>query len=134
MGSIANMSHAPTILVVEDDASNRDLLSDVLAAERYKVILAANGTQALDAFKQKRPDLILCDYLLPDMDGTAVCEQLARYSPQGSPPVIMVTALSLANVRSTDPYTAVIQKPFDLDELLDLVRRCLADARDHRSA
>lgn len=128
MSTIVNRSHAPTVLVVEDDVSNRELLRDVLVAEGYQVTLAANARQALESSRNNKPDLVLCDYLLPDAGGIEACEEFVRNSRAVGAAMILITAMPLNRVRNIEQYTAVLQKPFEISDILELVGICLAGA------
>ncbi|MBF0127955.1 MAG: response regulator, partial [Magnetococcales bacterium] len=80
-----------TILVVDDTPENIDVLSGVLRAE-YKVKAALNGAKALRiAGADPRPDMILLDVLMPEMDGYEVCRQLKSRSETAAIPVIFLT-------------------------------------------
>lgn len=81
------------ILVVDDVATNRMILRAKLSAAYYDVIQAENGTEALDKVVKHRPDLILLDVMMPDMNGFEVCRQLKKDPVTAHIPVVMVTAL-----------------------------------------
>jgi signal transduction histidine kinase len=81
------------ILVVDDNAANRDLARSTLEDEGYEVVLASGGLEALEKFRAGTFDCILLDVRMPDMDGIAVCERL-RAMPEGADvPVLFFTAL-----------------------------------------
>src|SRR5205085_9337508 len=77
------------IVVVDDDAKTADLLRLYLEKDGYQVLLAYDGRQALDLARQRRPDLILLDLMLPAVDGLDVCRILRAES---NIPIIMLTA------------------------------------------
>lgn len=114
-----------TVLVVEDDETLRFTLSHNLKREGYAVIVAARGDDALRIAREKRPDLILLDVMLPGVDGIQVCRLLRRDT---SVPIIMLTALGGEGDRvagldtGADDYMA---KPFGMRELLARVRALL---------
>ena len=66
---------AQRILVIEDEAGARDALGDLLADEGYAVCTAASGTAGLERMQEFRPDTILCDYYLPDLNGLEVLRE-----------------------------------------------------------
>lgn len=84
-----------TLLVVDDEKQNRLLLTE-LFHEKYKIIQAKNGEQALRLAKNRQPDLILLDVLMPEMDGLTVIKELKRSNDTRHIPVIFITALDSA--------------------------------------
>ncbi|MEN6459429.1 MAG: response regulator [Thermoguttaceae bacterium] len=81
-----------SVLVVEDDADIRELVSYNLLKQGYQVAAVASGEDALAAVAAKPPDLLLLDLMLPDLDGLSVCRQLKSDPATQSLPVIMLTA------------------------------------------
>lgn len=79
------------ILLVDDEADLRELLKSNLEKEGYKVAAAADASQALDFLKSSRPDLILCDVMLPDMMGTKLANQIKNDLSTAAIPIIMLT-------------------------------------------
>lgn len=88
---------AGRILVVDDVATNRVVLKAKLAAAYYEIVLAENGTEALEKATSEQPDIILLDVMMPDIDGYAVCRRLKAAPETAHIPIIMVTALSEAD-------------------------------------
>src|SRR5438309_199012 len=88
------MREKPLILIADDNPTNRDILSIRLTTQGYDVVNAADGEEALAVARERRPDLVLLDVIMPRLDGVAVCRELK--SDPGLPfiPVIMVTALN----------------------------------------
>ena len=84
-----------TLLIVDDEKQNRLLLTELFGST-YKIIQAKNGVQALEKARQHRPDLILLDVLMPEMDGMGVLRELKRDDATRLIPVIFITALSSA--------------------------------------
>ena len=119
----------PHILVVEDEEHLAIGIKYNLEAEGFTVTTAGNGQAALEAVAASDApvDLVVLDLMLPGMSGYAVCEAIRG---QGSDmPVVMLTARTLVEdrIRGFDAGTDVyLQKPFDLDELLSIVRNLLA--------
>ena len=117
------------ILVIEDDASIRLGLEDTLRAKGYQVEVATRGQAGLDVAERMRPDLIILDIMLPDLDGFEVCRRL-KSSRDGLAgiPIIMLSArgAELDRVRGlelgADDY---VTKPFSLMELLARVAAVL---------
>jgi len=115
----------PKILVVDDQPINVQLLKRKLEREGIQVIAAYNGLEALDRVKREKPDLILLDVMMPDMDGIEVCQRLQASDETRSVPVIFITArtskegkIEGLGVGAVDYIT----KPIDLDETLARVQ------------
>jgi len=87
------MERRPTVLVVDDAAENITLLTEILK-EDYRVLAATSGPTALSTAREKKPDLILLDVMMPGMDGRAVCRDLKAQEETRDIPVIFVTAMS----------------------------------------
>jgi DNA-binding response OmpR family regulator len=123
------------ILVIEDETPMRTGLQDVLQAEGYRVLAAADGEQGLRRAIEEKPDLVLLDIMMPKLDGFAVCAELRRRS--NAVPVLMLTAKGLVDDRVTgldagaDDY---LVKPFSTDELLARVRALLRRVQRHAKA
>lgn len=84
--------HALTVLVVDDEAININLLVELLKDE-YRTIVATNGAQALRRVQENTPDLILLDVMMPDMDGFEVCRRLQAEENAKNIPIVFVTAM-----------------------------------------
>jgi CheY-like chemotaxis protein len=114
-----------TILVVDDDTHIRNLVCELLDLEGYQVKGATDGRAALDLLETWRPDLILLDLNMPRMDGWTFCAHQQEQPEISDIPVALMSAAR--NIRSRDlpcEPVAILEKPFDLDELL----RQVADA------
>jgi len=113
------------ILLVEDDQTLRETLAYNLAREEYQVIEAGTGIAALDLAREHKPDLILLDIMLPELDGLTVCRALRH---ETDVPIVLLTARSgevdrIVGLDSgADDY---IVKPFSLGELLARLRAVL---------
>ena len=114
------------LLIIEDEAPMRTALLDLLTAEGYRVLSAADGESGLERAIAEKPDLILLDIMLPRLDGFALCAELRRLA--NPVPVLMLTAKGQVEDRVTgldagaDDY---LVKPFSTDELLARVRALL---------
>lgn len=112
------------ILLIEDDKALREAIVDALKLEGFVVLSAANGKQGIEITKKEIPDLILCDIMLPEMDGYQVYEQLKAEESSSLIPFIFLTALAeRENVRKgmnlgADDY---ITKPILLNELSEAI-------------
>ena len=89
----------PTILLVEDNEMNRDMLSRRLEQRGYGVLIAVDGVQALEMARSEAPDLVLMDMSLPEMDGWEVVRRLRADSSTAQLPVIALTAHAMAGDR-----------------------------------
>jgi OmpR family response regulator RpaB len=111
-----------TILVVDDEASIRRILETRLTMIGYNVVTAADGEEALEAFRREPPDLVVLDVMMPKLDGYGVCQELRKESDV---PVVMLTALGDVADRITglelgaDDY---VVKPFSPKELEARIR------------
>jgi putative two-component system response regulator len=119
MNNIANKISAD-ILIVDDTLANLQLLANILKEDGYKVRPAINGNLALRAVAQKKPDLILLDIKMPEMDGYQVCQTLKENPATHDIPVIFISALSDANdkVRAFSMGGVdYLTKPFQFEEV-----------------
>ena len=114
------------VLYVEDNTENRMLIRRVLEAEGYRVVEAANATQAIERIKSDRPELILMDISMPDTDGYTLTSQIRTLPNLERVPIIAVTANVMRGDRERsleagcDGY---IQKPIDIDTLTQQIER-----------
>jgi adenylate cyclase len=86
------MNHPPRVLIVDDNEVNRDIIVARLEAHGYETLQAADGQEALTAVAQHRPDLVLLDVMMPNIDGIEVCRRLKSDAAFPFLPVILVTA------------------------------------------
>lgn len=124
-----------TILVIEDDPDVRDNIQDLLTAEDYLVVPASGGREGLKEAHLRQPDLIVCDVMMPDVDGYEVLRELRMQPDTMTIPFMFITAkASRAEQRAgmdlgADDY---LVKPFTAEELLQAVRTRL-ERRDAQS-
>lgn len=109
----------PRILIVDDERDFVELVQFRLAALGFEFIVASDGVQALSQARQFKPDLILLDILLPDLDGLSVCEILRRQPATKKIPIIFMSALSGDVTKRTVAMHAedFFTKPLDLARL-----------------
>lgn len=115
-----------TILYVEDNPDNRMLVRRILLSEDYSLLEATNAAEALELLKTAKPDLILMDINMPDMDGYTLTAKIKAMPGFEKMPILALTA----NVMRGDKEKVLeagcdgyIQKPIDFDELLREVER-----------
>ena len=126
---------APRILVVDDQPINVQLLKRKLEREGMQVIVAYSGQEALDLVARDKPELILLDVMMPEMDGIEVCQRLQANEETRSIPVIFVTARSSKEGKLEGLGVGAVDyitKPIDLDETLARVQTQLRFAAINR--
>jgi len=122
----------PTVLVVEDEMAQREVLAYNLEAEGFRVAQAENGDDALMMFKETPPDIMVLDWMLPGVSGIEVCRRLKIRPETRSVPIIMLSARSeeVDRVRGletgADDY---VIKPYSVVELMARVRTQLRRTR-----
>ena len=125
------------ILVIEDEPFIRQILKVQLESAGYSVTAAENGVKGLGEIKKSRPDLVLLDLMMPDMDGNEVCRRLKDCYETSNIPVIILTAKSDLGekVRTLEcGANDFLTKPYELDELLARVRNLLRWSQTQREA
>ncbi|PZX17555.1 two-component system phosphate regulon response regulator PhoB [Palleronia aestuarii] len=126
------MSHQPTVLIVEDEASQREILAYNLEAGGFTVAQAASGDEAMTVFDEAQPDLVVLDWMLPGISGIEICRQLKRRGDTRSVPVIMLSARSEETDRVRGLETGAddyVSKPYSVAELVARVRAMLRRTR-----
>jgi CheY-like chemotaxis protein len=112
---------ARRVLVVEDDRDNRELLVELLASEGYQVSSASDGRQALAEAHASRPDVILLDLMMPNMNGWEFRDAQLQDPYLARVPVVVISAFE-----DTLDVDAVLRKPYLLEDVLDTVQRFAA--------
>lgn len=116
------MTDPGRILVVDDEAPVREVLSDYFVERGYAVFTAADGQEALAAFARERPDIVLLDVRMPGLDGVQVLKRFREADPDVA--VIMVTAnedVALARETLSIGAFDYVAKPFDFEHLNQMV-------------
>ncbi|NUQ78252.1 MAG: response regulator [Polyangiaceae bacterium] len=114
-----------TILVVDDEFGIADTLSSVLSDEGFDVMVAMNGAQGLARMRERKPDLVLVDFMMPVKSGPEMIREMKMSEDLATIPVIVMSAVSEAMVREECDLQAFLRKPFDLDSLLATVASIL---------
>jgi CheY-like chemotaxis protein len=116
-----SMARRASVLVVDDDQAIREVIAEVLRDEGYDVICAENGVQAMrELQKDRQPDIVLLDLMMPVMSGWEVLEQLQQDTSLSRIPVVVVSAMTAPGAREH------LAKPIDLEHLLATVGRLTA--------
>lgn len=117
---------ANKILIVDDEDSIRALIRRILENEKYEVIEAVNGQEAIEFAKKENPDVILLDMKMPVMNGLEACRRLKKDEKTKNIPIIAVTAF---NENKKDAVEAgiddFVNKPFDMVEVIIRVKSML---------
>ncbi len=122
------MSHSGKILVVDDEPIGRQLLEAILYPENFDIYYAENGMEAFEKAVELKPDLILMDVMMPEMDGFEVCRKLRNHDILGNIPIILITALDDRDsmIKGLDSgANDYISKPFDRVEVLAKVKNII---------
>ena len=124
-------ARSQSIVYIEDDLEMIDLVKLILSRRGFDVKGAHGGREGLDVVSQEKPDLILLDLMMPDVDGWEVYQQLKANEHSRDIPVIVITAKAQPidrvlglHIAKVDDY---ISKPFHPQELLDSIDKVLAD-------
>lgn len=120
----------PKVLVVDDSLSVRKVVEKALEGRRLEVLSAASGAEAMERIERERPDLVVCDVLLPDRDGYQICQFVRTRPETAGTPVLLISGVvnstvlaRAAEVQSSD----VMFKPFAADELVRKIDRLLEE-------
>lgn len=109
-----------TILIIDDEPAILEVLSSLLEEEGYNTMTASNGREGLACLKAAPVELVLCDVMMPVMDGREVCRAMQKDAHYRSVPIILMSAAGIT-VSEECRYAALLAKPFELDDLLELV-------------
>jgi two-component system, OmpR family, response regulator len=124
-----------TVLVVDDEPDANDILAHLVRPQGFEPIQVFSGEEALQAVSQHRPDLILLDLVLPDIDGFEVCDRLKRNRETNLIPIIMVTAHHDAKERAAGVRVGAngyLTKPFTPEQLHAAMEEALAWHDEHQ--
>ena len=121
------------ILIVDDDASIREILSTQLGRLNYETSTAGDGQEAIQVFKTVKPDLVLMDLMMPTMDGLTACQKIRALEKKGKrTPILFLTARDSQHDKLSSALSGgddFISKPISLQELRERVEAALAHAR-----
>ena len=115
-----------TILVVDDELANAEVLSLILEDEGYRVFCAANGRQGLQRIAEVRPDLVVLDFMMPIMNGAEMGEALRADPQMRHIKILMNSSLTEDAVRGRfDQYDSFLRKPYNIDAALKVIASLL---------
>ncbi len=124
------MAHGKRVVCIEDEPEMIDLVKLILSRKGFQVVGAMGGREGLEAIQREKPDLVLLDIMMPDIDGWEVYQRMKADETTKGIPVIMVTAKAQSidkvlglHIAKVDDY---ITKPFGPQELLESVEKVLA--------
>jgi CheY-like chemotaxis protein len=125
------------VLVVDDSLSVRKVVEKALEGRGMQVLSAASGAEALDRIERDRPDVVICDVILPDKDGYQICQFVRKHPSISETPVLLISGVDngtvqarAAEVRSDE----VMFKPFGVDELVRRIDGLLNGRTNGRAA
>ena len=114
-------SRKPKILVVDDEADFCAIVSHILEKHGYEVVTAGNGEDGLARYASEKPDLVILDANLPDMDGFEICRRIRAHGPRPKTPILLCTVRSEV-MPVTEGLAAgandYILKPFEVSDML----------------
>ena len=118
----------PTIVLVEDNRTVCENTAEILEMEGYTVVTASNGKKGFQKIMELLPDLIICDILMPEMDGLELVAKLGLHSELKTIPVIFYSAKAekkdIKEAMDLGAYDYIV-KPSDLNDLLASIRKCM---------
>ena len=121
------MEQQKTILIIDDDLALQTVLEIALREAGYEVILANDGQEGIEKLTTTSPDLVISDIMMPQMDGVETFQQIKEQLQDNGIPIFIMTALNrkpwFADLEAEG--AVIIQKPFDIDQLLRLVNDML---------
>jgi CheY-like chemotaxis protein len=114
-----------TILVVDDERTIVETIVELLTWDGHSVIAASNGVRALEVIEQKRPDLVLLDFMMPLKDGVETLKSIRGKDDLASLPVIFMTAAPMSIPTDAPRYDLLLVKPFSVEVLREAIQTVL---------
>ena len=122
------MNEGVTVLIVDDNEENRDILSRRLKSDGFNTITAADGKEAMDVLNENVIHIALLDIMMPEVDGFTLLSQIRADSTFEDMPVIMLTAIDIVTVAQECLRLGAcgyVTKPYDMDIIKQKIRECL---------
>lgn len=119
------------LLVIDDDKDTMRILEAKLTDAGYQIMQACNGMEGLEKARQNRPDVILLDIMMPELDGLSVLKHL-KFDPQtDSIPVVIMTAKGekMEGVFKMEGASGYLTKPFVFSNLLEQLKKCFGEKK-----
>jgi two-component system, OmpR family, response regulator len=122
------MDEQPAILVIDDDLAMQTVLEIALREAGYRVILASDGEEGIQKLVTMKPNLVISDIMMPQMDGVEAFTRIKDQLQEDGIPIFIMTALNrkpwFADLEAEG--AVIIQKPFDIEQLLQLIHDMLS--------
>ena len=125
MPELDTAAQTPLILLVEDERALRKVMELVLQGEGYEVVTASNGREALVMLEQVTPNLIISDYVMPEMDGAELVRRVRGDTRLDGIPMLLMSSAFPDNMPERDLVDMSLAKGGSLDELLDAIASLL---------
>ena len=116
------------ILVVDDNTDSRDLLRKLLELEGYTVLTARDGSEGLDVISAERPDLVVTDVSMPNINGLSMIQAIRENQRSGNVPIVALTAYTSLREKAIETgANRAMAKPFNYDSFLEHISQLLDD-------
>lgn len=117
-----------TILIVDDEPDIADVVATTLEDEGYRVLAASNGVEGLARLKETIPDVLICDLMMPFMDGASMCKRVRSDPKHRDVRIVIASVMDEATIsRQFSQYDGFLRKPYRLSTLLDIVAEMAAE-------
>ena len=110
-----------TILVVDDESSIVEVLATFLEDEGYNVVTARNGEEGLARLATSHPEIVLCDVMMPVLDGREMCRRMQANPLYSSIPIVLMSAVNVMAKLVDCNYAMLLAKPFDLEDVINTI-------------
>jgi CRP/FNR family transcriptional regulator, polysaccharide utilization system transcription regulator len=120
-----NLLMQQVVLVIDDDQKTREFVADILEAFDFKVIQAESSEEGLTLARLDRPDVILCDVILPDALGFETARALSRHPSTNKVPIILMTGYSYMQRFGSNPNWKLLLKPFSMTTMVEAIKESL---------